>query len=141
MLTLFIKIFLRLLAHYYIIVQINNALVSLVPKVFFHFVTKLVDDEGSVIDDSREMGKPMELVLGKKFKLEVWETIVQLMSLNEVASFTVDKSVSMLAGLVEYFCCIVNMQTKIFEWFYLLTACVAVPFCFQSTERHGKASR
>lgn len=35
----------------------------------------------------------MELVLGKKFKLEVWETIIQLMSLNEVASFTVDKSV------------------------------------------------
>lgn len=36
----------------------------------------------------------MELVLGKKFKLEVWEVIVQKMALNEVASFTVDKSVS-----------------------------------------------
>ncbi|KAJ1522097.1 hypothetical protein ONE63_002408 [Megalurothrips usitatus] len=61
-------------------------------KVAFHFVTKLTDSDGTVIDDSRQMGKPMELVLGKKFKLEVWETIVQLMSLNEVASFTVDKS-------------------------------------------------
>ncbi|XP_034230192.1 AH receptor-interacting protein [Thrips palmi] len=61
-------------------------------KVAFHFITKLTDDAGTVIDDSRKMGKPMELVLGKKFKLEVWETIVQLMSLNEVASFTVDKS-------------------------------------------------
>uniref|UniRef100_A0A182PFN2 AIP/AIPL N-terminal FKBP-type PPIase domain-containing protein n=1 Tax=Anopheles epiroticus TaxID=199890 RepID=A0A182PFN2_9DIPT len=29
----------------------------------------------------------MELVLGKKFKLEVWETIVQLMALHEVARF------------------------------------------------------
>lgn len=36
----------------------------------------------------------MELVLGKKFKMEVWETIVQNMSVNEVAKFTVDKSVS-----------------------------------------------
>lgn len=36
----------------------------------------------------------MELVLGKSFKLEVWESIVQMMSLNEVALFTVDKSVS-----------------------------------------------
>ena len=63
-------------------------------KVAFHFITKLTDEDGTVIDDSRKMGKPMELVLGKKFKLEVWETIVQLMSVNEVASFTVDKSVS-----------------------------------------------
>lgn len=36
----------------------------------------------------------MELVLGKKFKLEVWETIVQAMAVGEVARFTVDKSVS-----------------------------------------------
>lgn len=36
----------------------------------------------------------MELVLGKKFKLEVWEVIVQKMSLNEVAKFTVHKTVS-----------------------------------------------
>lgn len=35
----------------------------------------------------------MELVLGKKFKLEVWEAIVQKMALDEVARFKVDKSV------------------------------------------------
>lgn len=34
----------------------------------------------------------MELVLGKKFKLEVWEVMVQKMALDEVAKFTVDKS-------------------------------------------------
>lgn len=39
------------------------------------------------------MGNSMELVLGKKFKLEVWEAIVQKMALNEVASFKVHKSV------------------------------------------------
>lgn len=47
-----------------------------------------------MIDDSRKMGKPMELVLGKKFKLEVWESMIQTMSVNEVAQFTVDSSVS-----------------------------------------------
>lgn len=35
----------------------------------------------------------MELVIGKKFKLEVWEVIVQKMALCEVAKFHVDKSV------------------------------------------------
>lgn len=47
-----------------------------------------------IVDDSKKINKPMELVLGKKFKLEVWEVIVQKMSLNEVAKFTVHKSVS-----------------------------------------------
>lgn len=47
---------------------------------------------GPVIDDSRQTGNPMELVLGKQFKLEVWEVMVQKMALNEVAKFTVDKS-------------------------------------------------
>ena len=31
----------------------------------------------------------MELVMGKKFKLEVWETCVSTMLLDEVASFKV----------------------------------------------------
>lgn len=35
----------------------------------------------------------MELVIGKKFKFELWEAIVQKMALNEVARFHVDKSV------------------------------------------------
>lgn len=35
----------------------------------------------------------MELIIGKKFKFEVWEAIVQKMSLNEVAKFRVHKSV------------------------------------------------
>lgn len=39
-------------------------------------------------------GKPVELVLGKKFKMEVWEAVVQKMAVNEVAEFTVDRSVS-----------------------------------------------
>lgn len=35
----------------------------------------------------------MELIIGKQFKLEVWEAILKQMSLNEVAKFRVHKSV------------------------------------------------
>lgn len=57
----------------------------------FHYQTrKFGQDE--IIDDSKKCNQPMELVLGKQFKLEVWEVIVQKMALNEVAKFRVDKS-------------------------------------------------
>jgi len=62
-------------------------------KVMFHFKTTKCDSDKTIIDDSRLMGNPMELVLGKKFKLEVWEAIIQKMALNEVAHFKVHKSV------------------------------------------------
>lgn len=65
-------------------------------KVSFHFQTRISNEEKTLLDDSRKIGpgKPIELVLGKKFKLEVWEVIVQKMAVNEVAQFTVDKSVT-----------------------------------------------
>lgn len=46
-----------------------------------------------LIDDTKKIDQPMEIVIGKKFKFEVWEVIIQKMSLNEVAKFRVDKSV------------------------------------------------
>ncbi|XP_050301435.1 AH receptor-interacting protein [Anthonomus grandis grandis] len=66
-------------------------------KIFFHFQTKLCNPEGTLLDDSRKMGKgePLHIVLGKKFKLEVWEAILQKMALNEVAQFKVDKTLIM----------------------------------------------
>ncbi|ALC48916.1 CG1847 [Drosophila busckii] len=75
------------------VVNPGNKYIELKPgtRVKFHFQTRRANDV-RVIDDSRVMDKPMELVLGKKFKLEVWEAIVQKMSLNEVAKFTVHKS-------------------------------------------------
>lgn len=63
-------------------------------KVCFHYVTKTHDKRAITIDDSRKTKEPMELVLGKKFKLECWEVMVQKMAVNEVARFYVDKSVS-----------------------------------------------
>ena len=55
-------------------------------KVKFHFITKREDE---VLDDSRKWDKPMELVFGKKFKLEAWELCVATMRMNEVSSFKV----------------------------------------------------
>lgn len=63
----------------------------------------MCNDDKTVLDDSRKMGpgKPVELVLGKKFKMEVWEAIIQKMAVNEVAEFTVDKSVRIIS---DHFC-------------------------------------
>lgn len=46
------------------------------------------------MDDSRNHEKPMELILGKKFKLEVWEACLKTMRLKEVSDFTVTATVS-----------------------------------------------
>ncbi|XP_014224883.1 aryl-hydrocarbon-interacting protein-like 1 [Trichogramma pretiosum] len=76
------------------ILHSGKKVVKFVPgtKVIFHFQTTKCDAAKTVIDDSRKMSKPMELIIGKQFKLEVWEVIVQKMAINEVAVFTVDKS-------------------------------------------------
>ena len=58
-----------------------------------HYRNTLPD--GTVLDDSQKMGgisKPMELILGKKFKLAVWERIVITMREGELADFTCDTS-------------------------------------------------
>lgn len=62
-------------------------------KVYFHFQTWKLGQERVLIDDSRKIGKkePMVLVLGHKFKLEVWETVVKMMAIGEVSSFVVKK--------------------------------------------------
>lgn len=60
----------------------------------FHFQTHLKNEDDLIIDDSRKYKKPMQLILGRKFKLPVWETLIQAMALNEVSEFVVDKSVS-----------------------------------------------
>jgi len=57
-------------------------------KVIFHFVAKRLDEEKTILDDSRKWSKPMEIILGKKFKLESWETSLSTMRIGEVASFT-----------------------------------------------------
>lgn len=62
-------------------------------KVHFHFQTWKLGKTRVLLDDSKCIGKkePMVLVIGHKFKLEVWETIVKMMAVGEVASFKVKK--------------------------------------------------
>ncbi|XP_045584096.1 AH receptor-interacting protein [Procambarus clarkii] len=61
-------------------------------KVTFHIKTETCEDSPQLIDDSHRWSKPVELILGKKFKLEVLEACIHTMILGEVASFTIDKS-------------------------------------------------
>ena len=67
-------------------------------RLRFHFVTKLIDDNDGdkVLDDSRTWEKPMELLIGKKFKLEAWETCLQTMMVGEVSSFKVKSKTTII---------------------------------------------
>jgi len=59
-------------------------------KIYFHFQTVKSSEPSVIIDDSKKwVQKPMELIIGKKFKLEVWEACLKSMWLNEVARFSV----------------------------------------------------
>ena len=71
-------------------------LMHIFSQVKFHFTTKVVDGDGvgNTIDDSRKFTQPMELLIGKQFKLEVWESIIKTMAVKEVAEFHVHSSVS-----------------------------------------------
>lgn len=50
-------------------------------------------DEGKKeLDCSRKLGQPFELLIGKQFKLAVWEELVKTMKVGEIAEFVVHKS-------------------------------------------------
>uniref|UniRef100_A0A8B9CTH9 AIP/AIPL N-terminal FKBP-type PPIase domain-containing protein n=1 Tax=Anser brachyrhynchus TaxID=132585 RepID=A0A8B9CTH9_9AVES len=59
-------------------------------KITFHFQTLKDNFERTVIDDSREAGIPMEIIVGKMFKMEIWETLLSSMRAGEVAEFWCD---------------------------------------------------
>ncbi|GFO09966.1 peptidylprolyl isomerase [Plakobranchus ocellatus] len=69
-------------------------------KATFHYRTTKIDEDRSVLDDSRTVGKPMELIFGKKFKLEVWEKLLKTMKVKEVAEFTCDMKHTAMYPLV-----------------------------------------
>ncbi|KAI1286813.1 AH receptor-interacting protein [Halotydeus destructor] len=62
-------------------------------KATFHFKTFYKDElsEEIVLDDSRKNGKPMELLMGKQFKLPVLEEFIKTMRTGEVSHFTAIK--------------------------------------------------
>ncbi|KAG9485919.1 aryl-hydrocarbon-interacting protein-like 1 [Eleutherodactylus coqui] len=59
-------------------------------KVTFHFRTLKCDSDRTVIDDSKKVGVPMEIIIGNMFKLEVWEMLLASMRIEEVAEFWCD---------------------------------------------------
>lgn len=69
-------------------------------KITFRFQTRLCDDDKTVLDDNRKECKPMELIIGKKFKMEVWETCLKSMRVGEVASFICDASLCICYPMV-----------------------------------------
>lgn len=64
----------------------------------FHFRTYRVGEDGhstELVDDTREMGNgPFELIIGRSFKLRIWEELIRGMLVNEVARFTCEPEVS-----------------------------------------------
>lgn len=63
-------------------------------QVTFHFRTMLCNDDRTVLDDSKKVGVPMEVVIGNMFKLDVWENLLKSMRTGEVAEFWCDIIVS-----------------------------------------------
>lgn len=61
----------------------------------FHFktFTQRKGEERKEVDCSRKLGQPFELLVGKKFKLEVWEELVKTMRVGEISEFVVHESV------------------------------------------------
>lgn len=47
-----------------------------------------------MIDDSKQAGQPMHIIIGNMFKLEVWEILLTSMRVSEVAEFWCDTIVS-----------------------------------------------
>lgn len=80
----------------------------------FHYVTKKCDAEKTVLDDSHDY-QPFQLIIGKQFKLEAWETCVKSMKVNEVASFIVPTAVSFKIFHYKFSCPVTD------HFFYKLT--------------------
>ena len=78
-------------------------------QILFHFRTLRLDKNGEldeadiqscVIDDSRIIGAgPFELLIGREFKLSVWEDMVKSMSIGEKARFKCPYKVSIFSLL------------------------------------------
>ncbi|GIY11477.1 AH receptor-interacting protein [Caerostris extrusa] len=64
-------------------------------KLIFDFETHVIDENGDTkkcIDDSKKIGMPMEIIIGKQFKMPVWEKCLETMKIGETAKFTVIKN-------------------------------------------------
>lgn len=54
-----------------------------------------------VIDDTRSLGSgPFELLIGREFKLDIWEKLIKDMLIGEVSRFTCPYKVIMVYHLI-----------------------------------------
>ena len=71
---------------------------NVINQAVFHFRTFRLGADGEsteLLDDTREIGNgPFELIIGRSFKLKIWEELIRGMWLNEVAKFTCEPEVS-----------------------------------------------
>lgn len=58
-------------------------------KFIFHYQIRKTNDDRTILDDTRNYGKTMELYSGKEFQLDFWEHCLGTMLPGEVASFVV----------------------------------------------------
>ncbi|CAL8071883.1 unnamed protein product [Calicophoron daubneyi] len=58
-------------------------------KFIFHYQIRKLDEEHTVLDDTRKYGKLMELYSDKEFQIDFWEHCLGTMLPGEVASFIV----------------------------------------------------
>ncbi|XP_075247783.1 AH receptor-interacting protein-like [Convolutriloba macropyga] len=57
-------------------------------KFIFHFQAfKLIEEKRILLDDSQSWNRPMELIFGHQFKLEIWETLLARMRIGEISEF------------------------------------------------------
>ncbi|XP_043913204.1 aryl-hydrocarbon-interacting protein-like 1 [Protopterus annectens] len=69
-------------------------------RITFHFQTLMEDFDRTIVDDSRKWGMPMTLIVGRMFKLEIWELLLTSMRVGEVAEFWCDTIHSGMYALV-----------------------------------------
>ena len=121
--------------------------------MYFHFRTLRLQQDGSldeanlqdsVIDDSRAMGSdPFELLVGREFKLEVWEEVVKTMRVGEVARFRCPFKVrflqlSSLQQVLKCFMC--NGSTNVSDLLMLVNGLKLYMYSFRFTHTAPPAS-
>ena len=69
----------------------------------FHFKTFQIKDDttvGNIIDDTRTLSSgPFKLLIGREFKLKLWEKVIRMMKVGEVCKFTCPYEVQLLSVL------------------------------------------
>lgn len=78
-----------------------------------------------LLDDSRAMNmEPMELISGREFKLEIWETIVKTMKVGEIARFACPFEVQVYMNMYSTCTCMLTCELFSLGWLQLIKAVI-----------------